>query len=146
MYERWRARYTTFVRSLGFDEISSFLLTYPFAFFACAKKVTKKAQPILMRDLSPVELFLGQNRRPEAELNRTLLVEQQTRRYESFRSSTRCRVGVQDKFSKAVSMEDFERSGRAPSRRPTKNCWQKRKARRRDSAYSMYNARHVQIR
>jgi len=34
-------------------------------FFACAKKVTKKAQPISMRNISSVENFLGRNRRLE---------------------------------------------------------------------------------
>jgi len=33
-----------------------------FTFFVCAKKVTKKAQPILMHDNSPAEHVIGQNR------------------------------------------------------------------------------------
>jgi hypothetical protein len=36
---------------------------YASTFFACAKKVTKKAQPILMLWQLSVEQFLGQNRR-----------------------------------------------------------------------------------
>jgi len=44
-----------------------------------------------MQDISSVELFLCQNRRVETELSRTLLVELQARRYESFRLNTLCR-------------------------------------------------------
>jgi len=39
-----------------------------FTFFACAKKVTKKAQPILMRDISSLDHSLGQNRRRQTNL------------------------------------------------------------------------------
>jgi hypothetical protein len=74
----------------------SFGLPYPFTFFACAKKVTKKAQPILMRDVSSVELFLRQNRRPEPELSRPLLVVQLARRCDFFLLCTQCRVGEPD--------------------------------------------------
>ncbi len=44
-------------------DIPSFLLfAYVFPFFACAKKGTKKAQPILMLTQFSAEYFLGQNR------------------------------------------------------------------------------------
>jgi hypothetical protein len=44
-----------------------------------------------MRNISPAEHFISQNRRLGTELNRTLSVEQQARRYESFLLDTLCR-------------------------------------------------------
>jgi hypothetical protein len=52
-------------------EIQTFVV-FLITFFACAKKVTKKAQPILMPSISSIEHFLGQNRQWGIELHRAV--------------------------------------------------------------------------
>jgi len=52
-------------QALDRDAFKQSLIASAVTFFACAKKVTKKAQPILMRRQLSADHFLGQNRRLE---------------------------------------------------------------------------------
>ncbi len=78
------------------------LETIVLPFFACAKnpsatlrtRSTKKTQPILIRQQLSAEHFLGQNRRGEPELPRTLSVVYNTRRNEVFMLKTPMPIAV----------------------------------------------------
>ena len=66
----WKETYMGQGSSIVFPSLvvqpPSFLLfAYVLPFFACAKKGTKKAQPILMLTKFSAEYFLCQNRHPE---------------------------------------------------------------------------------
>ena len=63
------------------------------------KRTKRKARPIWCRTV-PLLSSPPPNRRLESELDRTLSVEKQARRYESFLWKTLCRVGARDNFRK----------------------------------------------
>ena len=71
----------------------SFLLvqTFPSFFCLCKRKKQRKAEPILMRDISFLNHFLGQNRHLVAALSQTLSVKYRAKRNESFLLKSKCR-------------------------------------------------------
>jgi hypothetical protein len=83
-----------------FLKINRYSLGVCVTFFARAKKVTKKTQPILMRSFSSPWHFLGQNRRGQTELHRTLYVEYNPRRYEFLMLNADADRGNQNKLRK----------------------------------------------